>query len=301
MFYMMCGLPASGKSYYAKQLKQKTGAVIHSSDKIRDELFSDVNEQDNNQEVFTVLHRRLKTDLKAGKSVIYDATNISSKRRRSFLKELKNITCNKTCVLMATPYDQCLVNNKNRGRQIPEHVIKRMYMSWNTPYWYEGWDDIQIIYYPDSRASLPLPICFMEKLGDYNQENKHHTLTLGKHLERTWKYVCQQDGVYSVRTASLLHDCGKPFTKTFINHKGLETVNAHYYRHENVGAYDSLFFRVLKPIEDVAILVQLHMMPYNWERNVKNGERTKEKYKKRWGKELFNNVMLLHEADKLAH
>lgn len=86
-FIMMVGLPCSGKSTYAKELSNDLEAIICSSDAIRKELSGDINLQDKNEEVFKVLHNRIKENLKEGKSVIYDATNINSKRRRSFLSE----------------------------------------------------------------------------------------------------------------------------------------------------------------------------------------------------------------------
>lgn len=82
-FIMMIGLPASGKSYKAETLSKLYNAHIHSSDKLRLELFGDENIQDKNNELFAELHRRIKKDLSVGKSVIYDATNISYKRRMS--------------------------------------------------------------------------------------------------------------------------------------------------------------------------------------------------------------------------
>ena len=44
---MMCGLPGSGKSTYAEKLEEE-GYIIHSSDKIREEL-GDVNDQSKNE------------------------------------------------------------------------------------------------------------------------------------------------------------------------------------------------------------------------------------------------------------
>ena len=84
-FVMMVGLPASGKSTYVKELAEEMRAVICSSDAIRKELCGDENSQDNNEEVFKLLHSRIKECLKKGVNVIYDATNINSKRRRAFL------------------------------------------------------------------------------------------------------------------------------------------------------------------------------------------------------------------------
>ena len=53
---------------------------------------------------------------------------------------------------------------------------------------------------------------------------------------------------------------------------------------------------------DISILVNLHMMPYNWERQNKETElKLRIKYYKLWGAETYENVIMLHEADKSAH
>ena len=46
IFFMMVGLPYSGKSVYAEGLREKFGAEIHSSDAIRAEILGDVQDQD---------------------------------------------------------------------------------------------------------------------------------------------------------------------------------------------------------------------------------------------------------------
>ena len=51
----LIGLPASGKSYYAKQLSEQYNAKIYSSDNLREELFGDVNECNRNEELFKEL------------------------------------------------------------------------------------------------------------------------------------------------------------------------------------------------------------------------------------------------------
>ena len=297
-FIMLVGLPGSGKSTYAKELADEYNAVICSSDEIRKELFDNENVQDKNDEVFRLLHKRIKDNLMNRKSVIYDATNINSKRRRVFLSELKNILCFKRCIIMATPFEMCLENNLKRDRTVPLTAIEKMYMNWNTPYWFEGWDDIDIRYLGNKQhwSSYYNIDHFIKSHMNYNQDNPHHTMTLGEHCKAVGERLKYDITLYY---AGLLHDCGKPFTKSFVNFKGEETDIAHYYQHHCVGAYDSLFFKYSNL--DVSILINLHMMPYFWEKDTNNGEKTRQKYKKLWGDELYNDVMLLHEADRKAH
>ena len=134
-FLMLVGLPASGKSTKAKDFAKQYNATIFSSDALREEMFGNVNDQEHNQELFAELHKRIKDCLSSGKSAIYDATNLNYKRRMAFLAELKNIPCEKVCVVMATPVTICQMRNEVRERKVPISVISRMYKSFHIPYW----------------------------------------------------------------------------------------------------------------------------------------------------------------------
>lgn len=298
-FVMMVGLPGSGKSTYAKELAEKIKAVICSSDVIRKELCGDENLQDNNEEVFKLLHSRIKEYLRKGISVIYDATNINSKRRRAFLSELRNILCVKKCVIMAVSLEECCKRNEQRNRVVPHDVIMRMYKNWNTPYWFEGWDEITLKFKDDFDIGNVIGV-WLNNHDDYKQDNPHHSMSLGKHCRLVGDTFI---GNSLLECASYLHDCGKPFTKSFVSSKGEETNIAHYYHHHCVGAYDSLFYLYPNGVNklDVSILINLHMMPYFWEKDKEYGYKTREKYRKLWGNTLFDNVMKLHMADKVAH
>lgn len=302
---MLVGLPGSGKSTIAKEYAITYNANIHSSDSIREELSGNINNQDINDLVFQTLHNRIKEDLLNGKSCIYDACNISYKRRMAFVQELNKIPCMKFCVLVATPYEQCLINNTSRDRTIPEHVIERMYRQFDPPYWYEGWDDITVEYSND-RPLLDVKD-WLKSVKDYNQDNSHHKLTLGEHCTRAVEYLhsyVDKDNntinipSYDLVYATALHDCGKPFCKTFKNTKGEITEQGHYYNHEHTGSYDSLFYIVPNALY-VSVLIRWHMQPYVWEKD--NNEKLHNKYRKLWGEQLYKDIMQLHEADKAAH
>ena len=193
----------------------------------------------------------------------------------------------------------CCIQNESRDRVVPYEVIERMYKNWNTPYWFEGWDKIEIKFPDDFEINNVIGIWISDHM-DYDQDNPHHSCTLGQHCNLVGQAL--KDDML-LHCAGLLHDCGKPFTKSFINLKGEETDIAHYYQHHCCGSYDSLFFRYPDDVErlDVSVLINLHMMPYFWEKDKEHGEKTRQKYQKLWGNELYNNVMKLHEADKSAH
>jgi predicted kinase len=299
IFIMMVGLVGSGKSTYAKQLSDDINAIICNSDAIRGELFGNENIQNQNEEVFRVLHKRIKNNLKNGKNTIYDATNIKSRRRRAFLSELKNIPCIKKCIIMATPFHMCYKQNESRSRIVPYEVIDRMYKNWNTPYWFEGWDDIRIVF-PQNYKIVDTVENWIDKHMEFNQDNPHHVYTLGQHCKLVGEELKDNSLLYY---AGSLHDCGKPFVKSFVNSKREITDIAHYYQHHCTGSYDSLFFDYPQSVNrlDVSIIINLHMQPYFWEKDKEYGDKTKHKYQKLLGDKLYNNVMRLHKADKEMH
>jgi predicted kinase len=297
---MMVGLVASGKSTKSKELAIEHDAIIFSSDDLREELFGDINDQEHNQELFVELHRRIKNCLRSGKNAIMDATNINYKKRMAFLAELKGIPCEKICVLMATPYETCVRRNHHRERRVPDHVLKRMYFGFNIPYRYEGWNDIQIVYSDGAENSYGDVHDWAESMIYRDQHNSHHRLTLGQHCIKTFLDVCKTEKRnWNVAIAALIHDCGKPSTATFVNSKGIETDECHYYSHQYTGSYDSLFFSGVDNHLYVAILIMWHMQPYFWEKD--NNEKLHNKYRKLWGEVLYQDIMQLHTADKFSH
>ena len=310
-FIMLVGLPGSGKSTLIKRYKEYK---VHSSDDIREELTGDVNRQDINSLVFKTLHNRVKEDLLNGQSVIYDATNLNRKRRKAFLQELNNIPCWKYCLLIATPFEVCLERNNQRDRKVPYNVIERMYKNFDIPWYNEGWDNIWVEY-TDSKHKEAYDHWskFIFDTLDFNQESKWHKETLGEHCRLCAEYVAKQVNELNclnekeTLVAAALHDCGKPFCKAFKDSKGNASQFAHYYNHENVGAYNSLFYKKDGSTDNllVAALIRYHMILHffkDWK------PKTIEKYEKeftshKWLNEMefYKALKILHEGDKNAH
>lgn len=296
-FYMMIGLPGSGKSTIAKEIAEKENAIIISTDQLRQELLNDINSQESNKLIFQEAEKRIKDNLKANIAVIFDATNINYKRRMELLNKLNKLRIKKIAVLVATPYKECLERNKKRDRQVPEEVIKRMYFNFYIPQYYEGFDEIQIKYNSGYNFAF-------SELKDIAHDNPFHTLSILKHCEKVQDILDKENSSFEetpLNRAGLLHDIGKLKTKTFKNTKGEKTEIAHFYNHEKVSAYDSLFNFIIKEwyasdkIEKVLYtlkLIQWHMLLHN-----ELSEKTIKKYKNLLGENTWKDLELLHNAD----
>ena len=301
-FTMLVGLPYSGKSTYAAQIRAKYDYSIHSSDAIRAELFGDVQDQEHNSKVFDVLHRRLRDDLRAGKNVIYDATNLSYKRRINTLEQLSRLDCRKLCVFMATPIEEIVERSKHRDRVVPYDVLERMYKSIWIPNVYEGWDEISIVYPAGFKTRSTYDL--MALLCSIPHDNPHHTFTIGDHCLAAQRSVLNMaECTLELEMAALLHDIGKPFTKSFFNGKGEPSEVAHYYEHHHVSAYDSLFY-LPEDIDrlHVASVIQWHMRLFEIKRMPEEKKADAyQKFKRLVGERVYNDVLTLHNADLNAH
>lgn len=301
---MLCGIPGCGKSTWAENNKDKLNAVVHSSDNVRIELLNDVNDQSKNEEVFKILHQRIKDDLRAGKNVIYDATSLNRRRRIHFLNnELKGIEYEKVCVLFATPWEQCLARNFARERQVPEEAMIRMYKNFETPYYTDGFDDIQIVY-SDILGTYGFEYDInldFERLKKIDHKNPHHSMSIGNHMLAACDYIKDRTDDNRLIIATLLHDIGKESTRAWNEEKGHYT----YYQHHCVGSYLALFYLKRmhpewsdKDILYVSLLINLHMRPLlSWREN----DKAKEKDRRLFGDDILRSLELLNKSDLVAH
>lgn len=234
-FILVMGLSGSGKSYWTNDVVEDEGMVILSSDALRKEFYGDERIQDNPAFIFEQMRIRTLQALKEGKNVVYDATNLSSKRRKALLGQLpKNVY--KTCHCIITPLEKCVENDSKRERHVSERVIMRQLEQFEVPWFDEGWDMIFVIK-PFGDAPLKVNLDVMHDCPKYHKND-----TIKNHIARVIQAVALKPNVEKDDRDVLLevawfHDIGKPYTKTFYDKKGKLGENAHYYNHENVGAY----------------------------------------------------------------
>ena len=302
---MLVGVAGSGKSTVAKQIAQKSGAHIHSSDAIRAEIYGDENCQKNPGRVFDILLQRVCRDLRDGYDVIYDATNLNCKRRMGFLKSIAHIDCEKRCIVVITTPEDIEERMKLRERKVPMEVVHKQLCQFQCPNYYEGWDRIDIDQNSkpeDCRASY-------EKLWrecDIYHDNHHHTLSVVGHMMCAadkavdFAWDAKTDLVQN-RWVARIHDIGKPRCKVFVDRDGNPSEEAHYPGHQGYGAYYSLIFDcedwdIPERISiDNACLIQWHMEHYL------RDPYSLSKFYKMIGPELLKRLTILEKADKAAH
>ena len=163
----LCGIPASGKSTFAAECQKNGGNsyTIISTDEIRKSEFGNAALQYDsdceqiakemgvspykvaNDFVYAIAFDEIVQALSGNKTVLFDATNISVKNRKSMLGKVVDRVPNTKAfaIVFKTPLEDCLRRNAERERVVPAGVIKRMYDTFEMPTKEEGFVEIVTI------------------------------------------------------------------------------------------------------------------------------------------------------------
>lgn len=293
--YVMSGVAGSGKSTIAETIA-KDGAIIVSSDKIRENLFATLDESVQNKEcnrkVFEELYKQVQENLEKQRDVIIDATNLSQKKRMYIYERFKDMVDETTILSTFENLDTLYERNRNRPveKMVPDDVVFRQYLSMQPPR--KGIDcDNYVVY--GSRESVAEEV---EKYRFINSKHDsiHHLETIMEHIESVGsiaiKYATLDfvsgnisfdqscDLIYS----ACAHDVGKFISKQVKKDKNGNTYYS-FTGHENVSAMYAL---VIGYDEDVVTLIQHHMKAHNL------SEKTINRYK------LHDYIKLLDKLSK---
>lgn len=298
---VMCGLQGSGKSYKAREIKEKLEkdeperkTVIISSDQIRLEH----PELDTNEKVFKKVHADMNYWLRQGDNVILDATNITNKSRRQLFANLTE-DCYKVCHIMNTPFELCkarLWDRNDKGEHyVPEEALDRYYHSFEIPFYEEGWNVIELDNIIDKETSDKFKSIYLQKADGFDQHNKHHTQDLGEHMKSVGDKLLYTKNEMLIE-AGYYHDIGKLFTQT-IGEDG----NCHYYNHDSVGTYE-LMCNCAIYNENVYLpystIVWLTYINYHMKLHNAITDKAIRKWKNILGDSLYDNLRLFEQADK---
>lgn len=236
--YVLCGIPASGKSTWAKDFAKDGHTEIISTDEIRKELFGNEESQQDNNKVFQEAFKRIKTSSKD--DVVFDATNISAKRRRALVREMRPWFYVITAVPFVEPLEVCLKRNGERERKVPEDVIRRMFCNYAIPTKDEGFDHVASVIDPRRDTILDKPFWDLYEeikdkyFTDMEHDSPHHLESVAEHIQHGIKLGLELKGAWSrqILFALLFHDLGKFFTKIYREDKGYYG----FFGHENVSS-----------------------------------------------------------------
>lgn len=283
---ILCGIPGSGKTTYAKNYIERNFNTIHlSSDAIRKELYGDENIQGNPGDVFSLMQNRAVEALNNGCDVLYDATNITRKDRSGIIGVCPKFVKIEVHIIWA-PIKTCIERDSKRERTVGKEIIDRMLKRFQAVYYDEGIDEIKIVrpnnfnptdYYKDVTSAMDIP-----------HDNHHHTLNIKQHCIEAYEELECKTNKFSLLSAAWWHDVGKPYVKSFTDAKGQTCDEAHYYQHQCVGAWVSYGVDDITPYS--AWLISTHMEPF-----------FNSKYYKNLPPFLKKDIDLLHEADLAAH
>ena len=298
--YVMCGIPASGKSVYAKLLAEEIDGIVVSSDGIRAEWYGSEEIQGDPSKIFREVELRCKNALGADRSVIMDATNMNAKKRANFLKRMPE--CHKVCVVMAVPFDVCIKRDEERSRSVGPEVMEKMRRNFQMPYYNEGWDHIEV-YYPKDCGMVDAEYHYEMEIV-FDQKNSHHSLTVGDHEEKA-RVIAVDKGFGSIVSwAAGFHDCGKIWCQHFKE----GDPEAHYYGHECISAYqflttdaaEAMYRFNQRMVIEVAALITWHMVPYSISDvclySLKEWGRAKG-----FDEKFIEHLWQLHQCDVCAH
>lgn len=136
--WIMCGIPASGKSYKAKELAERWEDCKYvSRDAVRFSLLSEEDEYFNKEKaVWKQYIAEIQEGISNHLNTIADATHLNWASRKKLLDALHGLDrVAVNCYYFPTSLETCLRRNALReGRaRVPEKVIRNMYKNFTNP------------------------------------------------------------------------------------------------------------------------------------------------------------------------
>lgn len=139
-YYIMVGIPGSGKSTHAATL----GCRVICPDTIRE------THRVGSSEAFAIAEQEIKSVLEKGEDVVLDATNTLRVYRAERINAGKPYADKVVCIWMDVPLKVCIARHSNRVKQgirttLPVAVIERMskQLADNLPDAAEGFDEVR--------------------------------------------------------------------------------------------------------------------------------------------------------------
>lgn len=135
---MLKGLPASGKSTYAKELVAQGGWTRVNKDSLRSMLHNGKWSRKNEEEVILARNALIFSALSSGKNVVVDDTNFNPRHQQEFEKMCELCSNGRyfefEVLHVATDVEECIKRDLKRGAEaVGEQVIRRMWRQYVAP------------------------------------------------------------------------------------------------------------------------------------------------------------------------
>lgn len=131
---ILCGLPRSGKSTYARTLRHEQGFVVICPDEVRLALHGQSFCPPAEAFVWATCELMARSLLQTEHAVLIDATNTTAKRRKVWLDMARSFGIDLEAFVMETPVEECHERNEfvrqYGSNALPRGVIDRMAEQW---------------------------------------------------------------------------------------------------------------------------------------------------------------------------
>ncbi len=137
--YVLIGAPGSGKSTWARENAARLKAAVVSSDEVRREFHANGQNPLNGDRVFAEVERCAREHLRAGSSVILDATHFLPKYRTYALYLAGDFQARRVAIWFDVPLAVCLRRNAQRTDQtfgaepVSEDIVRNIHARLQPP------------------------------------------------------------------------------------------------------------------------------------------------------------------------
>ena len=327
--YIMMGLPATGKSTYAMDLvKKDRNTILLSADGLRQEVLGDIMRQDHNPLIFSMMNEMAVTALRDGKSVVYDATNISEDRRRSLARMLRDRVGRPFMIIGVYCIGDHITSthrNCKREQQVPVAAIEKMVKNFDIPTKRDCYldelqyhtiaevigestlsDVIQAATYDEYASIMMFNTIAFNEVADLPQDCPYHTLSTSRHMYEAMvygrKHMPKELEKYRdvILFALAFHDIGKGVCKQF--HR--RSKYAHFTGHEKASAQIFLSEIVRHPFfgesESTMMMIAALIKEHGFAYENKGLEAALREIEMVYGTDFMKCLKFMRECDQAA-